>query len=194
MSDDTQKWLQLFRDTNALLDGHFVLRSGLHSRQFFQCALVLQHPRHAAEIARALAQNIRQTGLHNGIAGLISPALGGLIIGQELARELDAPRHIFAEKENGVLVLRRGFDISPGQKWIVVEDVITQGGRARETVDIVRTRGAQVAAVAAIVFRGQQRPDFGCPLIALVDMPVETFPPDALPPDLRDTPAIKPGS
>ena len=194
MGNDAQQWLELFRQTNALLEGHFLLRSGLHSRQYFQCALVLQYPRFAAQIAAALAQRLRQQQLDVGIAGVISPALGGLILGQELARQLDAPRHIFAEKENGTLVLRRNFSLRPNERWIVAEDVITQGGRVRELLHILHVHGAQAAAVAAIVFRGQQRPDFGCPLIALVDMPVETFPPDALPPDLRDIPAIKPGS
>ena len=194
MKTEQEKWLDLFRRSGALLEGHFVLRSGLHSRQFFQCALLLQYPRYAVEIARSLAALIRERQLHSAIAGVISPALGGLIIGQELARQLDAPRHIFAEKDNGVLVLRRGFCVSPGENWIVAEDVITQGGRVRETIDIVRSRGARVAAVAAIVFRGHVRPDLGCPLLTLVEMPVEVFPADALPPDLRDTPAMKPGS
>jgi orotate phosphoribosyltransferase len=182
--------LSLFRKTNALLDGHFVLRSGLHSRQFFQCALLLKDTPIAARVCGALAEKVR------GIAAdaVISPALGGVIVGHEVARALELP-HIFAEKENNALVLRRGFEIRPGEKFIVAEDVVTRGGRVQETIDIVRARGGVVVAVAAIVDRsGGQLPDFGAPFISLVQLNVETFEADKLPPDLAGTPAIKPGS
>ncbi len=191
---DTGQWLQIFRNTGALLEGHFVLRSGRHSRQFFQCALVLQYPRHAEAMARALAKKIQQSGYDRNISGVISPALGGVVFGQELARALDAPRHIFAEKEEGRLALRRGFVIEPGTCWIVAEDVITQGGRAGETVAIVRRAGAEVACVATIVLRGEREPDLGCPLLPLVVMSVETFDPEDVPEDLKNIPAVKPGS
>lgn len=182
--------LALFRQTNALLDGHFVLRSGLHSRQFFQCALLLRDTPIAARVCGALAEKVRGVQAET----VISPALGGLFVGYEIARSLGLP-HIFAEKDNDALVLRRGFSIRPGERFIVAEDVVTRGGRAQETIDIVRARGGVVVAVAAIVDRsGGQLPDFGAPFISLVQLNVETFDPDKLPPDLAGTPAVKPGS
>lgn len=182
--------LALFRKTNALLDGHFLLRSGLHSRQFFQCALLLKDTPVAARVCSALAEKLRGIDAET----VISPALGGLIVGHEIARGLSLP-HIFAEKENEKLVLRRGFTIRPGEKFIVAEDVVTRGGRVQETIEIVRSRGGVVVAIAAIVDRsGGQLPDFGAPFISLVQMNVETFEPDKLPPDLAGTQAIKPGS
>jgi orotate phosphoribosyltransferase len=182
--------LQLFRKTGALLDGHFVLRSGLHSRQFFQCALLLQHTDIAARVCGWLADKLRVIECD----AVISPALGGIVVGQEVGRSL-GKRHIFAEKDAGVLVLRRGFTISPNERFIVAEDVVTRGGRVRETIEIVRTRGGTVAAVGVIVDRsGNDKPDFGCPFVSLVEMNVETFAPDNLPPDLAKTTAIKPGS
>lgn len=182
--------LSLFRETNALLDGHFVLRSGLHSRQFFQCALLLQHTTIAAKVCGALADKLRDVSAER----VISPALGGIIVGHEVARSLGKP-HIFVEKEEGKLVLRRGFVITPGTRYIVAEDVVTRGGRVQETIDIVRAHGAEVAAVATLVDRsGGNLPDFGCPFISLVQLDVETFEPDKLPPDLQGSQAIKPGS
>lgn len=186
-----QDILALFRQTKALLDGHFVLRSGLHSRQFFQCALLLQHTDVASKVCGLLADKLR----HIPATRVISPALGGLIVGHEVARSLQMP-HIFAEKDDaGRLVLRRGFEIAPGDQFIVVEDVVTRGGRVQETLEIVRSRGAGVAAVACLVDRsGGQHPDFGAPFISLTQLEVETFPPDQIPPDLAAIPAIKPGS
>lgn len=182
--------LEIFRRTGALLRGHFVLRSGLHSREFFQCALVLQHAREARRLCEALAERLRDVARD----GVISPALGGLVIGQELAAALGT-RHIFAEKEDGRLVLRRGFEIRPGERFIVAEDVVTRGGRVAETVEIVRSRGGVVAAVAVLVDRsGGNRPDFGCPFFSLARMAPETFEPDKLPADLAAIPAVKPGS
>lgn len=182
--------LELFRSTNALLEGHFVLRSGLHSRQFFQCALLLQHTQIAARVCGALAEKLREVSAER----VISPALGGIIVGHEVARTLGKP-HIFVEKEQGVLVLRRGFEIKPGSRFIVVEDVVTRGGRVQETIDIVKAHGAQVVAVAALVDRsGGNLPDFGCPFVSLTQLNVEAFESDKLPPDLVGTPAIKPGS
>jgi len=187
MTDDL---LTLFRKTGALLDGHFVLRSGLHSRQFFQCALLLQHTDIAAEVCARLADKLRGIGCDT----VISPALGGIIVGQEVGRAL-GKRHIFVEKEAGGLVLRRGFQIRPNERFIVAEDVVTRGGRVQETVDIVRAHGGQVAGVGVIVDRsGGQRPDYGCPFVSLVEMNLETFEADKVPPDLARIPAIKPGS
>jgi orotate phosphoribosyltransferase len=188
---DSSEILDLFRSTNALLEGHFLLRSGLHSRQFFQCALLLQHTPIAARVCAALAEKLRGVDA----ARVISPALGGIIVGHEVARTLGKP-HIFVEKnDEGRLVLRRGFVIAKGDKFIVVEDVVTRGGRVQETIDIVRAHGGEVAAIAALVDRsGGKLPDFGCPFIALTALNVEAFEPDNLPPDLAGTPAIKPGS
>ena len=188
---ESSELLDLFRSTKALLDGQFLLRSGLHSRQFFHCALLLQHTPIAARVCGALAEKLRDIDADC----VISPALGGIIVGHEIARALGKP-HIFAEKnDTGGLVLRRGFEIKPGTKFIVAEDVVTRGGRVQETIAIVKAHGGIVAAVAAIVDRsGGNLPDFGCRFIALTALNVEAFEPDKLPPDLAGTPAIKPGS
>src|SRR5881409_4071444 len=187
MSNDI---LALFRKTGALLDGHFVLRSGLHSRQYFQCALLLQDTEIATKVCGWLADKLRKFDCDT----VISPALGGIIVGQEVGRSL-GKRHIFVEKEDGKLVLRRGFQISPDEKFIVVEDVVTRGGRVQETIDIVRAHGGTVSAVGVIVDRsGDTKPDFGCPFVSLVEMSVENFSVDNLPPDLAKTSALKPGS
>jgi orotate phosphoribosyltransferase len=181
--------LQVFRDTGALLDGHFVLRSGLHSRQFFQCALALQFMPTVERLGAELAQKAR--GL--GAVTVVSPAMGGLVLGQEVARQLRV-RFIFVEKEEGKLVLRRGFKIAPGEKILVVEDVVTKGGRVQETLDIVRAHRGDVVGVAMAVDRSGGSVDFAVPTLALLRMNVETFPPNKLPPDLAATPAVKPGS
>src|SRR5215468_4104875 len=182
--------LTLFRKTGALLDGHFVLRSGLHSREYFQCAILLQHTDIAATVCGWLVEKVRQFDCDT----VISPALGGIIVGQEVGRSL-GKRHIFVEKDEGKLVLRRGFLISPGEKFIVVEDVVTRGGRVQETIDIVRAHGGIVSAVGVIVDRsGKSKPNFGCPFVSLVEMNVENFAADNLPPDLAKIPAVKPGS
>jgi len=181
--------LRLFRETGALLEGHFVLRSGLHSRQFFQCALALQQMPVVERFGAALAARLRPLGA----ATVISPAMGGLVIGQEVARQLGL-RFIFAEKEEGKLVLRRGFRIAPGEQLLVVEDVVTKGGRVQETMEIVRANGGVVAAVAMVVDRSGGGVDLGVPFVSLIKLDVETFPADRLPPDLAATPATKPGS
>jgi len=181
--------LQVFRDTGALLQGHFVLRSGLHSRQFFQCALALQHMPTVERLGGALAAKVR----HLGVATVVSPAMGGLVLGQEVARQLGV-RFIFVEKEDGKLVLRRGFQISPGEKILVVEDVITKGGRVQETLDIVTANQGQVLGVGMAVDRSGGQVDFGLPVFSLIALNVETFDPKNLPPDLAGVPAVKPGS
>jgi orotate phosphoribosyltransferase len=183
--------LDLFRRTGALLHGHFVLRSGLHSREFFQCALLLQDAAVASHVCGLLAEKLKPFEADT----VISPAVGGIIVGQEIARHL-GKKHIFAEKDGaGGLVLRRGFEIRPGQRFLVAEDVVTRGGRVQETIQIVRDHGGIVAAAGSIVDRsGGQLPDFGCPFVSLVQMNVETFDPADLPMDLRGIPAVKPGS
>jgi orotate phosphoribosyltransferase len=181
--------LQIFRDSGALLEGHFILRSGLHSRQFFQCALALQQMPVVEKLGAALADKVRKLGA----ATVIAPALGGLVIGQEVARQLGT-RFIFPEKEEGKLVLRRGFKIAAGEKMLVVEDVVTKGGRVQETIDIVRAHGGTVAGIVAIVDRSNGTVNFGVPFQSLIALKVEAFEPDQLPPDLAQTPAVKPGS
>ena len=165
--------LALFKKTGALLHGHFILRSGLHSREFFQCALLLQDAPIAAQVCGELAEKLRP--FHTEIDGrkptIVSPAVGGIIVG-----------------------LRR-FEITPGERFLVAEDVVTRGGRVQETIDIIREHGGVVVAVGAIVDRsGGNIPDFGCPFVSLVQMNPETFPADALPEDLVGIPAVKPGS
>ncbi len=181
--------LQVFRDTGALLEGHFVLRSGLHSREYFQCALALQQMPIVEQLGAALAKKVEKSEALT----VIAPALGGLVIGQEVARQLRV-RFIFAEKEDGKLVLRRGFKIERGEKILVVEDVVTQGGRVRETMDIVYANSGYVVGVAAIVDRSNGAVKFGVPFVSLLSLQVETFAADKLPPDLARIPASKPGS
>ena len=181
--------LQVFRNTGALLEGHFILRSGLHSRQFFQCALALQQMPVVEKLGAALAAKVKPLGA----VTVVAPAMGGLVIGQEVARQLGL-RFIFVEKEEGKLVLRRGFKIASGEKILVVEDVVTKGGRVQETLDIVRAHGGNVAAVATIVDRSNGTVSFGVPFQSLIALKVEAFEADKLPPDLAAIPAVKPGS
>src|ERR1022692_2326589 len=181
--------LKVFRDSGALLEGHFILRSGLHSRQFFQCALALQQMPVVEKLGTALAAKLKTLGA----VTVVSPAMGGLVIGQEVARQLGL-RFIFVEKEEGKLVLRRGFKIASGEKILVVEDVVTRGGRMQETLDIVRAHGGQVVGVAMVVDRSNGAVNFGLPFESLISLQVETFAPDKLPPDLAKIPAVKPGS
>jgi orotate phosphoribosyltransferase len=181
--------LQIFRDSGALLEGHFILRSGLHSRQFFQCALALQQMPVVEKLGAALAAKVRA----QGAVTVIAPAIGGLVIGQEVARQLRV-RFIFAEKEEGKLVLRRGFKIEHGEKILVIEDVVTKGGRVQETLDIVHANGGYVVGVAAIVDRSNGAVKFGVPFESLISLQVETFEADKLPAELAKIPALKPGS
>src|SRR3954470_24996009 len=160
--------LQIFKDTGALLDGHFILRSGLHSRQFFQCALALQQMPIVEKLGAALAEKVRSLGA----VTVIAPAMGGLVIGQEVARQLGV-RFIFVEKEEGKLVLRRGFKIAPGEKILIVEDVVTKGGRVQETIDIVRGNQGVVAGVAMVVDRSNGAVNLGVPTLSLLSLQVE---------------------
>ena len=182
--------LQIFCDTGALLDGHFLLRSGLHSRQYFQCALVLQHPRIAERLCEALAMKLKGAGAE----AVVSPAMGGLFIGHEVARALDV-RHIFVEKNAaGKLELRRSFVVAAGEGFIVVEDVITKGGRVQETMNIVRERGGEVVAVGALVDRSDGKVNFGVRLESLLRLQIETFDPAACPLCKAGAAVVKPGS
>lgn len=183
--------LDLFRQTGALLNGHFILRSGLHSREFFQCALLLQDATIASQVCGMLAEKLSGYDATT----VVSPAVGGIIVGQEVARHL-GKKHIFVEKDgNGGLVLRRGFTITPGERFLVAEDVVTRGGRVQETIQIIKDHGGVVVAAGSIVDRsGGNLPNFGCPFVSLVQMTPETFEADNIPADLAGIPAIKPGS
>lgn len=182
--------ISVFRETSALLEGHFLLRSGLHSRQFFQCALVLQWPRQAERLCAALAGKLAGFGATT----VISPAMGGLFVGHEVGRALGI-RHIFAEKNAaGTLELRRNFQIARGEKIIVVEDVVTKGGRVAETMAIVRQFGGQVVAAGTLVDRSGGGVDFGVPLVGLLKLHIETFEPATCPLCQQGVPVVKPGS
>src|SRR5437870_4373394 len=157
--------LHIFRDTGALLEGHFILRSGLHSRQYFQCALALQQMPTVEKLGGELARKVR----HLGAATVVSPAMGGLVLGQEVARQLGL-RFIFVEKEEGKLALRRGFKIASGEKILVVEDVVTKGGRVQETIDIVRAHGGKIVGVAMAVDRSNGAVKFAFPTFSLLSM------------------------
>ena len=182
--------LEVFRRCGALLQGHFVLRSGKHSRTFFQCALVLQDPVATAELCGALVAKLKveRWTFHS----VISPAMGGILVGHEVGRHLKR-RHIFAEKDEGKLRIRR-FTVKPGEKFLVAEDVITTGSAVREVIALVKAAGGEVAGVACLVDRSENPPELGAPLCSLMKLPVETFEPDKLPADLRNLPAVKPGS
>jgi orotate phosphoribosyltransferase len=185
-----QSILEIFEKTGALLHGHFVLSSGLHSRQYFQCALVLQHTEVAAQICADLAAKLAGVECD----AVISPAMGGILVGQEVGRNL-GKRHIFAEKQDGKLVLRRGFQVAPGERFIVAEDVVTRGTKVQETIEIVKSLGGKVVAVGCMVDRsGDRSPDFGCKFVSLVKLSIETFEPDKLPPELAAIPVDRPGS
>ena len=181
--------LQIFKESGALLDGHFILRSGLRSRQFFQCALALQDMPSVERLGAALAEKLRGYGS----VTVLAPAMGGLVIGQEVARQLGV-RFIFVEKVDDKLVLRRGFNIAPDEKLIIVEDVVTKGGRIAETIAIAREHQADVCAVGVVVDRSNGTVDVGSPMECLLPMEVETFDPENLPEDLQTIPAFKPGS
>ncbi len=182
--------LDLFRQRGALLEGHFVLSSGLHSTGYLQCALILQHPADAEALGRALGEKIRAAG--HVVDVVLSPAMGGLIIGHEVGRALGV-RAIFAERVDGTLTLRRGFRIEPGERVLVVEDVVTTGKSTLETVTVAEQAGATVVAAASIINRGGGD-GLSMPYVSLADARFPTYAPDALPDVLRDVPATKPGS
>src|SRR5256885_3677560 len=181
--------LDLYRRSGALLDGHFRLTSGLHSPGYRQWALVLQHPQHAEALGRAIADRVRD--LRPTV--VLSPALGGVVIGQEVARALGV-RAIFAERQDSVLTLRRGFMIAETDRVLVVEDVLTTGGSTRETMQVARASGGQVVGAAAIVNRSGGTPDFDAPFVSLLGVDLPTYEPDRCPLCARGLPVVKPGS
>jgi orotate phosphoribosyltransferase len=181
--------LELFRRVGALLDGHFRLTSGLHSPGYLQCALVLQHPREAEAFGSAIAQRVFSLGAQ----AVLSPALGGIVIGQEVARGLGV-RAIFAERQDGRLTLRRGFTLEPGEKVLVVEDVLTTGGSTRETIDVARAAGADVVGAASIIDRSEGTHGLDVPYLSLASMPLPTYEPAVCPMCAAGQAVVKPGS
>ena len=181
--------LDLFRQAGALLEGHFKLSSGLHSDRYLQSALVLQHPDFAERMGRALAARLE----HLQPTVILSPALGGIVIGQEVGRALQV-RSIFAERQDGKLTLRRGFTLSPADRVVVVEDVITTGLSTRETIDAAEAAGAQVLGAASIIDRGSDAARLNVPLQALVRMEVPAYQPESCPLCAAGQPVVKPGS
>ena len=181
--------LSLFNDTDALLTGHFVLSSGLHSDKYLQCARALQFPADAAIFGHAIAQHF----LDQKIETVGSPAIGGLVIGYAVADALNV-RFIWAERENGTMTLRRGFEIREGERILVVEDVITTGGSTRECVEALESRGANVVAAASIIDRSNGKADVGVPRISLAQLDVPSYVPDNCPMCERGDDAVKPGS
>ena len=186
-----QEILDIFTRTRALLKGHFVLRSGLHSGHYFQCAQVCQHMDAVERLAELLLEQVRARGLV--FSTVLAPAMGGLVIGQEVARRAKA-RFIFAEKENNVLVMRRGFVIAPQERVLIVEDVVTRGGRVVECLDIVRRAGGAPVGVAMLVDRSAGAARFDVPAVSLLELSFPTYAADALPPELAAAPVEKPGS
>jgi len=185
--------LRRFTQLGALLDGHFRLSSGLHSPSYLQCALVLQHPPEAETLGRALGKAVVARLGEVTPTAVLSPALGGLIIGHEVARALGV-RAIFAERAEGVLTLRRGFDLGPDDRVVVVEDVVTTGGSTRETMEVARARGATVVAAAAVINRSGSASPVDVPFEALAKITPPTYKADACPLCERGIPVTKPGS
>jgi len=181
--------LKLFKETGALLEGHFLLTSGLHSPQYFQCAKVLQYPQHAQKLCWEIAYNY----MSEKVNVVVGPALGGIIVAQEIARLINA-RAIFSERENGKMTLRRGFEIKSNERVLVVEDVVTTGGSINEVIGLAKEAGAQLVGVGFLVDRSQDRIKFDVPKFSVIQMDVVTYPPDNCPLSKKNIPLVKPGS
>ncbi len=181
-----------FRDAGALLDGHFILSSGLHSARYLQCARVLMDPARAERLARALAAKL-PAEIRTAVDAVVSPAMGGVIIGHEMGRALGRPA-MFVERPEGVFGLRRGFALDPGARVLMVEDVVTTGLSSREAIAAIEAAGGRVVGAASLVDRSPGEVDLGVPYTSLVRIDVPTFAADDLPPALAALPAIKPGS
>lgn len=180
---------EIFKDTKALLEGHFELSSGLHSPRYVQCARVLQYPEFASILCQQLSKKFR----HLGISAVIGPALGAVVVAQEMARALNV-RAIFSERKEGKMQLRRGFEIAPGEKVLAVEDVITTGGSLKEVLDLVQEIGGDVVSVGALVDRSQGKVDFGVPMETLVQVEVQAYESKECPLCQKNVPIDKPGS
>ncbi|MCP1336111.1 orotate phosphoribosyltransferase [Futiania mangrovi] len=180
-----------FRAAGALLEGHFVLSSGLHSPTYMQCARVLMDPMRAERLCAALAQKVRAE--LPGIELVVSPAMGGVVVGYEMGRQLGVPA-IFTERVEGKFALRRGFDIAPGTRCLMVEDVVTTGLSSRECMDTIRAYGGEVVGAASLVDRSAGAVDLGVPYVSLLALKIPTYEADNLPVDLAALPVEKPGS
>ena len=189
MNSTDQEVISIFKDTKALLTGHFILRSGLRSGHFFQCAQVCQHLDKVTRLAELLVAKIE----HLKPTTIVSPAMGGLVIGQEVARQMKC-RYLFLEKEDDLLVMRRNFDLAQEDRVLIVEDVVTRGGRVQEALAIVRKYPSILCGVACLVDRSKGDLDFQTPFQPLLKMNFPTYSPDDLPDDLKAIPPIKPGS
>lgn len=194
MTPQADPILDLFRSTGAYLEGHFRLTSGLHSGEYLQCALVLQHPAHAERLGRLLADRLRAK-IGRDVGLVVSPALGGLIIGHEVARALGA-RFLFTERDAATkqMALRRGFTVTPGEAAVVIEDVITTGGSTHDVVEVLRTLGAEVLGAGSIVDRSGGTADVGVPRVALTTLQVAVYQPEDCPQCRAGIPVVKPGS
>ncbi len=181
--------LEIFTKSNALLTGHFRLTSGRHSGQYMQCAQVLQYPRYAATLCEALAEKFAGTK----IEAVVGPAMGGIIVAYEVGRALGV-KAIFTEREHGVMSLRRGFVVNPGEKILVVEDVVTTGGSVREVIDVVREKGGEVVGVGVLVDRSNGKVDFGVRTESILQMEIESYDPEECPLCKQGLPLVKPGS
>ncbi len=184
--------LKLFKETGALLEGHFKLRSGLHSDQFFQCALLLQYPEISSRLCEVLVDKLNQIINLDDIDVIISPAIGGITLGHDVAR-ITGKKYIFVEKEEGLLKLRR-FKIDAGERFLIIEDVITKGGRVKETIDIVHDYEGKVNGIGVLVDRSNQKIDFNAPLISLLNISPNVYDPEKLPEWLEKIPLSQPGS
>ena len=186
---DNKEYLNIFRKTGALMEGHFVLTSGRHSRSYFQCAKVLQYPEYLNLFSKIISDHFKTFDVNT----VISPAVGGIVIGTRVGGDLDK-KTIFAERENGEMVLRRGFSISPGEKVLVVEDVITTGGSVKEVMQVVEELGGQVVGVGIIVDRSNGNIILHDNQFSIVKLEVESFAENEIPEDLAKMPIQKPGS
>ena len=185
--------IQEFLDAEAMLKGHFILSSGLHSDTYLQCARVLMDPARADRLCAELARRIEATFGTDAFDVVVAPAMGGVIVGYEMARQLRLPS-LFCERQDGQFTLRRGFTLEPGQRVLLVEDVVTTGKSSLETVVCVESFGAKVVAEASLIDRSGGTHGLPFPLVSLLTLDVPTYPPDALPAHLKDIPAVKPGS
>jgi orotate phosphoribosyltransferase len=185
--------VRLFRESGALLEGHFLLSSGMHSPFYLQCARVLMEPARAMRVSAALLAKLRRELPALSIDAVVAPALGGVVLGYELARQLGV-LSLFVEREGGRFALRRGFALDPGSRVLLAEDVVTTGLSSRECIGCVREAGAEVVAAVCLIDRSGARADLGVPLIALAELELPIYPPERIPPELAVRPAIKPGS
>lgn len=190
---EKEQVLKEFRDAGAILSGHFILSSGLHSPTYLQCARVLMEASRAERLCKALADKVKSRLQGKTVDLVVAPAMGGVVVGYEMGRQLGISS-IFCERVDGTFAVRRGFEIAPGAKVLLVEDVVTTGKSSMETVDCVRQHGGEVVAEACLVNRSGEVEPLSFPLVSLMELIVPTYKPDQLPPELQAIPAVKPGS